>query len=167
MFEIRELKSEDVAVILATDGGAAWNGGLKKWEQRLSEHQNGRRIVLLAARDGGIIGYGSLLWSSAYAPFQEERIPEIQDLVIARNHRQQGMATRLISELENLARKQGHQQIGLGVGLYADYGPAQRLYAHLGFVPDGRGITSNNLQATAGKTFKLDDHLLIWLVKAL
>jgi len=167
MFEIRELRSEDVPVIVATDGGAAWNGGFKKWEQRLAEHQYRRRIALLAVRDAGIIGYGSLLWSSQHAPFRQEGIPEIQDLVVARDHRQQGIATRLISELEGLARNSGRKQIGLGVGLYGDYGPAQRLYARLGFIPDGGGITSHNQRAPAGQTFTLDDHLLLWLVKAL
>jgi GNAT superfamily N-acetyltransferase len=167
MFEVRELQIEDVPLIVVTDGGAAWNGGFEKWNQRLVEHKDGRRIVLLAVREGGIIGYGSLLWLSAYDPFREEKIPEIQDLVVARNHRQQGIATRLIGELERLALKRGHKQVGLGVGLYADYGLAQRLYAHLGYEPDGLGITVQNVQAGAGLTFRLDDDLLLWLVKSL
>jgi GNAT superfamily N-acetyltransferase len=167
MFEIRELRREDAPVIVATDGGAAWNGGFEKWDQRVVEHADGRRVVLLAVGETRILGYGSLLWSSAYAPFRERGIPEINDLVVARDYRRRGIAKQLIGALEMRVRHRGHKLIGLGVGLYADYGPAQRLYSHLGFEPDGRGITCHNLQADAGLMFKLDDDLLLWLVKSL
>jgi len=32
--------------------------------------------------------------------------------------------------------------VGIGVGLYADYGTAQRMYARRGYVPDGHGLFS-------------------------
>lgn len=35
--------------------------------------------------------------------------------------------------------------IGIGFGLYADYGTAQRMYIKRGFVPDGRGIMYNDM----------------------
>jgi hypothetical protein len=69
--------------------------------------------------------------------------------------------------LEDLARQRGCRQIGLGVGLYADYGAAQRLYLKLGYVLDGRGITYKYLPARGGETFRIDDDLLLWLVKSL
>jgi GNAT superfamily N-acetyltransferase len=109
----------------APSGGAAWNGGFTKWNPRLAEHLDGRRSVLLAVqrREQDIyLGYGSLLWSPAYAPFRDLGIPEIQDLVVSEAWRRQGIATRLIAALEDRARSRGYKQIGLGVGLYADYG---------------------------------------------
>jgi len=50
---------------------------------------------------------------------------------------------------------------GLGVGLYADYGPAQRLYVHRGYVPDGRGLAYGRVFIPPGETARVDDDLLI------
>lgn len=167
MFAIRELTRDDVPLIVATNGGAAWNGGLAKWDRRLAEHEAAQRIVLLAVARPGILAYGSIVWSSPYQPFRELGIPEIQDLVVAEQYRRQGIGGRIIAALEQLARKRSFLQIGLGVGLYADYGAAQRLYVKLGYVPDGRGATYKYAPAPGGATFRIDDDLLIWLVKSL
>lgn len=167
MFAIRELTPDDLPAIVAISGGAAWNGGFTKWDQRLAEHEAGQRIVLLAVDGSDILAYGSIIWSSPYQPFRELGIPEIQDLVVSERYRRQGIASRIIAALEQLARKRGCLQIGLGVGLYPDYGAAQRLYVHMGYVPDGRGATYKYLPAPGGSTFRLDDDLLIWLVKSL
>lgn len=167
MFEIRELKAEDVPRIVATNGGVAWNGGFKKWNQRLAEHEDGRRIAWLAESDTGLVGYGSILWASPYGPFRQQEIPEIQDLVVAEAWRKQGIATALIGTAEERARRQGCKRIGMGVGLYGDYGSAQRLYVRMGYSPDGLGITCKYLPATPGGQFKLDDDLLLWLTKLL
>lgn len=64
-------------------------------------------------------------------------------------------------------RAAGHAQIGLGVGLYADYGAAQRLYVRRGYMPDGAGLTWNNEPAEAGAMVRVDDDLLLWLHKPL
>jgi GNAT superfamily N-acetyltransferase len=167
MFAIRELTRDDVPLIVATDGGAAWNGGFEKWDRRLAEHEAGERLVLLAVEGAGILGYGSLLWSPPYRFFRELGIPELQDLVVVQHRRREGIGSRLIAALEHRARKRGCLQIGLGVGLYADYGAAQRLYAKLGYVPDGRGMTSRLAPAPGGAQVKVDDDLLLWLVKSL
>jgi GNAT superfamily N-acetyltransferase len=167
MFAIRELTRDDVPLIVATDGGAAWNGGLEKWNWRLAEHEAGKRVVLLAVERSDIVAYGSLLWSPPYRFFREFGIPELQDLVVAQHRRREGIGSRLIAALEQRARKRGCLQIGLGVGLYADYGDAQRLYVKLGYVPDGRGITSRLAPALGGAQVRVDDDLLLWLVKSL
>jgi GNAT superfamily N-acetyltransferase len=167
MFAIRELRADDVPRIVAVDGGVAWNGGLKKWNLRLSEHEAGKRIVLLAVEDTNILAYGSLVWSPEYQFFRELNIPEIQDLVVMQQRRQEGIGSRLIAALEQRARQQGHLQIGLGVGLYTDYGVAQRLYVKLGYIPDGRGITHKHLSVAGGLSVRMDDDLLLWLVKSL
>jgi GNAT superfamily N-acetyltransferase len=165
--EIRKLKAADIQTIVVTQGGVAWNGGFEKWNQRLAEHETGDRVALLAVEGPAILAYGSIVWSPPYQPFRELGIPEIQDLVVAEQHRRRGIATRLIEALEDLARRRGCRQIGLGVGLYADYGPAQRLYLKLGYVLDGRGTTYKYLPARGGETFRIDDDLLLWLVKSL
>src|ERR1051326_265609 len=167
MFAIRELTRDDLPSIVSTNGGAAWNGGLEKWNRRLAEHEAGKRLVLLALEDTTIVGYGALMWFPAYPPFRELGIPEIQGLVVAEHRRREGIGSRMIAALEQRARKRGCLQIGLGVGLYADYGAAQRLYGKLGYVPDGHGITAKLAPAPGGAQVKVDDDLLIWLVKSL
>ena len=167
MFAIRELTRDDLPSIVATSGGAAWNGGLEKWSRRLAGHEAQERVVLLAVQPEGILAYGSILWSSPYQPFRELGIPEIQDLVVSEFHRRQGIGSRLIVALEQRARKRGCLQVGLGVGLYADYGAAQRLYVKLGYIPDGRGLSHKYFPARGGSNVRVDDDLLLWLVKSL
>ena len=167
MFAIRELARDDLPRIVATNGGAAWNGGFEKWDRRLAEHEAGQRIVLLAVEEPDILAYGSIMWASPYQPFRELGIPEIQDLVVAEQCRRQGLASRIISALEQLARKRGCLEIGLGVGLYADYGAAQRLYVKVGYLLDGRGVSYKYMPAPGGSNVRVDDDLLIWMVKSL
>jgi hypothetical protein len=57
--------------------------------------------------------------------------------------------------------------IGIGVGLYVDYGPAQQLYVKLGYVPDGSGVTHGNKTVPPGATVRVDDDLILWSMKRL
>src|SRR5579864_2107370 len=163
----RQLQGGDLALQAATRGGAAWDTRSEKWNRYWAEHQEGSRIVLLAELEGQIVGYGSLVWVSEYPCFRSAAIPEIQDLVVAEKHRGVGLGTRLVHALESQARARGHLQIGIGVGLYRDYGSAQRLYSALGYIPDGRGITYNRAPVVAGKDVRVDDDLVLWLTKDL
>ena len=166
-FEVRELRADDVPRIAATYGGAVWHGGTEKWDQRLVEHAHGKRLVLLAVDGAEVVGYGSVLWSSAHAPFREAGIAELHDVVVAEQRRNQGIATELIHALEERARAAKYKAIGIGVGLFSDYGAAQRLYVHLGYVPDGKGMASGGLPVVAGDNVVVDDGLVLWLVKEL
>lgn len=81
-------------------------------------------------------------------------VPEISNLSTAYAHRNRGVATAIIGSLEAVASKAGKIAIGIGVGLYADYGDAQRLYVRLGFKPDGRAsltkVAWSNLENRCG-----------------
>jgi GNAT superfamily N-acetyltransferase len=108
-----------------------------------------------------------LLWHSQYPLFSAVGIPEINDMVVAEGHRGQGIATAMIAAFEERVRSDGKSTIGIGVGLYADYGSAQRLYARLGYLPDGRGITWNNQPVAPNSSVRVDDELILWLTKHL
>jgi GNAT superfamily N-acetyltransferase len=99
--------------------------------------------------------------------FREAGIPEINDLWIHEKNRGQGLGTMLIKHLEELARRENYPAIGIGVGLYADYGPAQRLYSHLGYTPDGHGITYKGAVVTPGELYPVDDEHILWSMKIL
>lgn len=136
-----------------------------KWNSYLAEQKAGSRIVCLAKYQDSLVGYGSLLKNSEYLNFQACKIPEIQDVWISEGHRGRGFGKQLICHLEWLAQKENYQSIGIGVGLYRDYGRAQRLYIQLGYVPDGEGVTYKYQTTTPGNSYPLDDDLVIWLKK--
>lgn len=163
----RALRAEDLPAIAAARGGAAWRGAPDHWARYLAEREAGDRFTLVVPAGDQIVGYGSLVWRSQYPRFREAGIPEIQDMVVAEAHRRLGHATRMIEGFEAEARAAGCATIGIGVGLYADYGSAQRLYVRLGYRPDGCGVTYENKTAVAGQTYRLDDELVLWLTKPL
>jgi len=163
---IERLSCESLAAIARSDGGNGWKHDLDAWSKTFQDAEQGKRLVLVALAEGEVLGYGSLLWQSAYPPFALAGTPEIHDLVTARRHRGRGVATGLIAALEQAAASGGRTSIGLGVGLYADYGAAQRLYPLLGYLPDGRGITYRYQPVDPGSSVPVDDDLVLWLTKS-
>lgn len=140
---------------------------IAKWTRYLEEQQQGIRKALVVLHQDEIAGYGHLLFCSEYQEFKNNNIPEIQDVWIFEGSRKKGIGTALIRHLEQLAAEAGYKQLGIGVGLYRDYGSAQRLYFHLGFVPDGYGITYRHAPVVAGEKYPVDDDLILWLTKHL
>lgn len=135
------------------------------WDTYYREQQNAMRTVLVIEKDREILGYGSLLRKPECPFFAEKNIPEINAIWIDENHRRQGLGTALVKRIEDQARQEGYDQIGIGVGLYMDYGPAQRLYFQLGYIPDGNGITYKGQLTIPGQSYPLDDDLILWLTK--
>lgn len=165
--DIRGLQSGDIAAITSTDGGNGWNPARILWDQYLSEQQADVRTIMVAWNGAQPIGYGTLVWLSEYEPFRSRDTPEINNLSTAYAHRNRGVATAIVEALEAIARKAGKITIGLGVGLYPDYGDAQRLYTRLGYCPDGRGVTYHGRPVEPGEQVRLDDDLILWLSKSL
>lgn len=139
----------------------------EKWDRYLSEQQSNIRKVCLAKIGNEIIGYGSLLKKSEYPSFQKLAIPEIHDVWISEKYRGNGYGRTLIEFLESIARNEKHKEVGIGVGLYKDYGFAQKLYVRMGYIPDGNGITYKYQTVTPGITYPVDDDLIIWFKKEL
>lgn len=125
------------------------------------------RTVLLAEQAGAAVGYVQVNWKPNYVPFRRLNIPEIQDLNVVPAARQQGIGDAMVAFCENLARAKGHDEMGISVGLYARYGAAQRLYVRRGYVPDGAGVSYDDVPVTAGDMRAVDDLLTLKLVKNL
>ena len=136
-----------------------------KWQKYYEEQQQNIRTVAVVEKNEQILGYGSLLRQSEYPHFSN--MPEISDVWIYEQHRRQGFGKRLLLWLEALARREGCAQVGIGVGLYKDYGAAQQLYFQLGYKPDGRGITYKHASVVPGESYPVDDDLIFWLTKSL
>lgn len=164
---IRPMHETDIHVI-SIDHCLSWSSiqeTKEKWSRYYRDQQSNIRTVGIVEQGSKILGYGSLLLKSQYPYFAG--IPEIHDVWIYKEYRRKGLGSRLISWLEELAKGKGYQKIGIGVGLYADYGSAQRLYTRLGYIPDGQGITYEYQPTVPGKPYLLDDELILWLKKDL
>lgn len=164
--EIRLLEPADVEPVLAAFDAAGWPKRRATLERYLAEQDEGVRTVLVAVAGAEVCGYGTVCWEPDYPPFVAAGIPEIQDLNVLPRFRRRGIATRLMDEAERRIAERS-DVAGIGVGLYDDYGPAQRMYVLRGYVPDGRGAVYRNLPVRGGETLRADDDLVIHLIKRL
>ena len=124
-------------------------------------------VILMAFKNKIAVAFGILNFEPKYALYKKLEIPEIQDLNVMPDAREQGVATALVAAFENLACDQGLESIGISVGLTKDYGPAQRLYCKLGYIPDGGGVTYDREGVTVGQVYPADDDLCLMMVKDL
>ena len=143
-----------------TDGPAAAR-------EHLASHAGDEGASLVAVRAGRVIGIVSILWESNYAGFRDRGIPLVHQVSVAGPSQRQGVATALLAAAEQLARDRGVTTLGITVGLPEGYGPAQRLYAKLGYLPDGRGACRGRKPLRHGAQVTLDDDIILWLTKNL
>ena len=162
--EIRRLEDRDVDAVASAF--EAWPKPRDLFERYLADQAEARRVVLVAWCGMRVCGYGVVVWQPEYPLFRENAIPEIQDLNVLPVFRQQGIASRLLDAAEELVATRS-AVAGIGVGLYADYGPAQRLYVQRGYVPDGRGASYRDRGVLGGETVVADDYLTLHLTKRL
>ena len=163
---IRNLSAEDSAILSAAFSAMGWSKPISLFETYLEECRRGQRLALVAELPGGIAGYGTVLWHSPYIHFQERQIPEIKDLNVLPAFRRRGIGTALMNALESAIAERS-PVAGIGVGLYRDYGPAQRMYILSGYVPDGRGAFHHDQPLQPGETVPVDDGLVLYMTKQL
>lgn len=77
-----------------------------------------------------------------------------------------GIGTALMDEAEWVIAARS-AVAGIGAGMTADYGAAQRLYVRRGYLPDGRGLMTHERPVIAGKSVLVDDDLVLYLTKRL
>lgn len=136
------------------------------YDRCLKENEEGTRITLMAYYGDALAGCCHLLRRSKYPYFQEHNIPEINDLNVFPEYRRNHIASQIFDEFESIASKT-YSHIGLGVGLYEDYGNAQKMYTKRGYVLDGQGMTYKNIKVTPGEPVMVDDDLVVYLIKEL
>ena len=132
----------------------------------LKENIAGSRITLIAYYEDKLAGCCHLLFNSQYPFFKDNKIPEINDLNVFPKFRRKKIASTMFDELESVVSISS-RYVGLGVGLYKDYGNAQKMYASRGYIMDGNGMTYRNVQVEPGKSVMVDDDLIIYLIKDL
>lgn len=168
------MKSSDIKIELFTKSNIPeivssfnahhWLKPATTFETYWKEQQNNERLMWLAYYQNEFAGYITLKFQSYYKPFLDENIPEIMDLNVLPSFRNKGIGTSLLKLAENIAFKES-DIVGIGVGLYKDYGPAQQLYIKNAYIPNGLGVTYNYLPITPGSKVDLDDDLVLWFTK--
>jgi len=124
-------------------------------------------VTLIASQGEQNLAFTMLNFDPKYALYQKLDIPEIQDLNVIPDARQKGIATAIVNKCEEIAEERGKTQIGISVPLNAAYGPAQRLYIKLGYMPDGNGITYDREPVQRGARYAADDDLCLMMLKDL
>jgi GrpB-like predicted nucleotidyltransferase (UPF0157 family) len=139
---IAQMVEPDIAAIAHTF--ERWHKTVRQYEEYYAQQQRGEREVLVAWLTGAVVGYVTLMTLSGYPPFRQQGIPEIADLNVINEHQRKGIGSALVYAAERLARARGCSAIGIGVERSPAYDAANRLYPHLGFEPDGHGITASD-----------------------
>jgi len=145
------------------------------FERCVAEQAEEKRVVLIAAQSGRAIGYVQLVWSPLYTTFRRLGIPEVQDLNVIPENRGRGVGRGLVEACEKIVREAGKPEIGISVGLDQGFGPAQRLYVKMGYIPDGTGVCCDEIPVRKGELratllrhpISLDNLLTIKMVKSL
>jgi GNAT superfamily N-acetyltransferase len=166
MPQISELQESFIPWVKKGYGKMGWEPDEGYFEKCLEQQEASELIVLVGHDDMSYFGHLKLVWKPECLEFRNNNIPEIKDLNVIPEMRRQGIATELIARAESLASTKC-KAIGISVGLHYWYGPAQRLYAKHGYIPDGRGIYFNNVQVGAKDTVIANDELVLRLVKEL
>ena len=165
MLLIAPLQARDIEEIASAFAALGWDKPAAQYERYLAEQVSGARDCLVARIDSRFCGYVTINWRPDYPPFRDAAIPEIQDFNVLPEFRRRGIGTQLMNEAERIGFARS-PAVGIGFGLHHDYGAAQRLYVLRGYVPDALGITAHGVRVNWGDEVKIDDDLVLYLVKA-
>ncbi len=166
MVKIRLFEETDIQVIAAAFAELGWDKPAAQYQRYLMEQQADLRVVLIATVDSVFAGYLTIVWASGYAPFLDDKIPEIVDFNVLPRFRRQGVGNQLMNEAESRIAERS-AIAGIGVGLTQDYGAAQIMYVRRGYIPDGRGITWGEKRCQHGDCVIVDDGLTLYFTKDL
>ena len=165
--DIRQAAFEDLSVLreIAMKMGSAKNDDY--FDLALEHQGHGIRHVFIVSHEGIDVGYCMLAWDPKYAFFRKLGIPEIQDLNVLSEYRRRGFARFMLDYCEDLARRNGKEYMGIGVGMDSSYGAAQRLYVMRGYIPDGNGLTYDRKAIAHGEFRPVDDEMSLMMIKDL
>jgi GNAT superfamily N-acetyltransferase len=161
---IHQLRADDISVIADACAALGWDKPPAQYEGYLAQQRQGEREVLVAWREDTFVGYVTVVWNSGYVPFREAEIPEIADFNVLPSYRKLGIGSLLLDEAERRIAERS-PVAGIGVGMTADYGAAQRLYVKRGYVPDGRGLVADRRPVNWGDRVLVDDGLVLYFTK--
>jgi len=163
---LRPIRLEDCPIISTAFKAQGWNKPISQYKQYVLYQEQGLRDIIIAESNQEFAGYLTIHWKSDYPPFQKRAIPEVVDFNVLKKFQRLGIGTALMEEAETRTKKVS-EYAGIGFGVYQDYGPAQILYIHRGYIPDGNGLVQDGVPVTPGTTLRIDDSVVLYLTKKL
>ena len=163
---IRTLTEADAHAIAAGEQAQGYDTTPDRFLSRLREQEEGMCVAIAAEYNGQIAGYIHVYPDSKWGPLGGRGCPEIVDFGVLEKFRRQGVGARLMDAAEAVAAERSGL-VYLAVGLHKFYGPAQRLYARRGYVPDGSGVWYGDKPCEPYEAYRNDDELNLYLIKNL
>jgi GNAT superfamily N-acetyltransferase len=163
---IRPLKKKDIKTISTALVQLGWRDRTAALELYLREQSNSERVIFIAELENVFTGYVTIKWVSDYPAFKKRSIPEIKDLNVLPVFRRRGIATTLLDKAEQTISERSNI-VGIAVGMYSDYGVAQRIYSKRGYVPDGSGLVYQGKYVKPGQIITVDDDLVLYFTKSI
>jgi len=164
--ELRIATNGNIAQAITTAAAHFFSGSEARAWANLGPFDERETSFVLAYEGSEPVGTVTIRWNPNYPLFRQAGIPFIQNIEIRHDLRGQGYGSRVMEAVEELIGRRS-PQAGICVALFDAYGPAQRLYAKRGYVPDGRGACHRFTPLRRGEVITLGDDHLLWLVKAL
>jgi len=161
---IRTMLASDINFFACAFSQLNWGDRTAVLAEYLAQQQANHRDVLVAEYDNQPAGYVTLLPNAAHGPFANRHIPEIKDLNVLPPYRRHGIGNTLLERIEAVAKAKSNQ-ITLAVGMYADYGAAQRLYVKRGYIPDGTGLWQGDKNLAPYEPCINSDDLNLYFIK--
>ena len=162
---IRNMTLDDIKYICEADRDTS-EENIKYLQNQIESQDEKRSQALLALYNGKIAGYAFLFYKLKWGGLGYMELPGIADLMVFKEYRRRGIASKLMDVAEKLANKYS-DKIYLEVCLNSDYGAAQRMYIKRGYVPDGQGVYYESKVCPVDAQCKNDDELTLCLVKEL
>ena len=165
-FQIERVAPAELAQIIQLFIEQVYPAHPEEAHRHFAGHAQGQADTFLAWISGNLAGYLTIRWQSNNPQFRQRNIPLIHHLGVFPQFQRQGIASRLMDAAEQLIATRATQS-GITVGLFDEYGPAQRLYAKRGYIPDGRGVCQGQRPLKQGEAVTVDHDLILWLTKDL
>lgn len=165
--QIRDLLPTDIPLFVEAERAQGWHGASpEKLESRIRHRDNGKCVVLAALWHNSLAGYVSIYRNPENGAFAGQKIPEIVDFNVLVKFRNRGIGSKLMDVCESIAREQC-DRVCLAVGMYSDYGAAQRMYVKRGYIPDGSGLWYQDKILPPYENCRNDDDLVLYMSKDL
>lgn len=162
---VRKMGYDDILLICKADKDER-EENIEYLKNQLKNQEKQECSALLALYQGEVAGYVFLYYKCKWGGLANCDIPGIVDLIVFEQYRKKGVATILMDIAEKIAQDYANK-VYLDVCLSSEYGPAQRLYAKRGYIPDGKGVYYEEKVCETNAICKNNDELTLCLVKEL
>lgn len=159
-FEVHQVTREELPEIIDWFATSYYDNR-EDAEAHFADHFDGQGATFIANCGDQVAGYITVALKARI-----KDMPCIANLVVFEPYRRHGLGSQLMDVAEAYLAK-GADQVVLWVPIIGRYGPAQRLYAKRGYVPDGDGVVKHGVPVEEGETHRIDEDLLLCLVKDL